>query len=111
MSIEALFDRTVSIERQGSKVSDGMGGFISGPPIVVPNVPVRISPLSARDRVLYQQYQYPVTHKVFAPGEAGVSPGEALILDDGRRLLVHGVLNPSEAGHHLELLCEEIVKA
>lgn len=111
MSIDALFDRTVVIERTGNRISDGMGGFTTGPPILIPDLPVRISPLSARDRVLYQQYQYPVTHKVFAPGEAGVSPGEALVLDDGRRLLVHGVLNPSEAGHHLELLCEEIVKA
>ena len=105
MSLLQLLDRTVTIRRK-TRVSDGMGGFKESWTDVGTSA-ARISPVSAKDRIQYEQLQYPVTHKVYLPGTADIRAGDQIVL--GSRLFaVQGKTNPSEEGHHFEVLCEEL---
>ncbi|HHV79087.1 MAG TPA: phage head closure protein [Firmicutes bacterium] len=104
MSLRQLLNQTVSIQRK-ERSPDGMGGWISDWVTVITTV-ARISPVSAKERIQYEQLQYPVTHKVYMLGSANVKPGDQIVFG-ARRFSVKGVTNPSEMGHHLEVLCEE----
>lgn len=95
----------VAIQRR-TRIPDGAGSWTEDWTAVAATV-ARVSPISARDRLQYAQMEYPVTHKVYLPGSADVRPEDRIVLG-GRTLAVKGVVNPSELGHHLEVLCEEL---
>jgi len=98
------YTHDITIQRK-TRTPDGMGGWNTVSATVASTV-ARISPVSAKDRVQYEQLQYPVTHKVYVPGGTDVKPGDEVVLGT-RKFSVKGVTNPSEVGHHLEVLCEE----
>ncbi|MGB9866719.1 MAG: phage head closure protein [Bacillota bacterium] len=95
----------VTIQRK-TRTPDGIGGWVTNWVTVTATV-ARVSPISAKDRLQYDQLQYPVTHKVYLPGTADVKPEDRIVLGN-RMLVVKGIVNPAEIGHHLETLCEEL---
>lgn len=105
MSIRRLLDKTVTVRRLRADLPDGQGGY-RFTEAEQWTAPARISPVSAREQVQYQQQQFPVTHRLYFLGSAGVRPGDEVGYG-GRTFHVAGVVNPSEAGHHLEVLAEE----
>lgn len=109
MSIARLLHHQVTIERDKTRVADGVGGY-HVTEVAATVASARISPLSSRDQLAYLQQQYAVTHKVYFLGSTDVRAGDRLRFGD-RTFAVHGVLNPSEAGRHREALCEETVSA
>ena len=95
----------VTVQRK-IRTSDGMGGWVTHWAPVGTAV-ARISPISAKDRLQYDQMQYSVTHKLYLPCSTDVKPEDRIALG-ARTFLVKGIVNPAEAGYHLELLCEEL---
>ena len=107
MGLERLLNQTATVLRK-AEVPDGIGGF-QDTWSEVGQAKVRLSPVRGQKLILYQQAGFRVTHTAYAPGNADIRPGDRLQL--GPRLFhVESVLNPSEMGHHLEVLCWEAVQ-
>jgi SPP1 family predicted phage head-tail adaptor len=105
MSLMQLMNKTVTIRRQVN-TPDGMGGFETICTEIGQTV-ARISPTSSHTRAQYNQIGVAASHMVVAPSGADVCEGDQLIY--GTRVLkINGITDPSEAGHHLELVCEEV---
>lgn len=106
MSYNQLLNKTLEVVRKLS-ASDGMGGFTDGTDEEWISVKGRISPASAQTQTMYQALGVRVTHTVYL--QAGVQVAEGNQLRYGTRyLLVKGIKDPDESGHHLELQCEEV---
>lgn len=104
-NMSELYRHKVTITRL-QKVEDPLGGWTEQP-VEIGGFWAAISPVNADTRVQYMQLQVRVTHSVYIRGSADIRAGD--IVDFGnRKLKVQGVLNPSEVGKHLELVCEEV---
>lgn len=103
--MSGLYRHKVTVTRL-QKIEDPLGGWTEQP-VAVGIFWAAIAPASAGRRVQYMQLQVRVTHSVYIRGGAGIKAGD-IVNFGSRKLKVQGVLNPAEAGKHLELVCEEI---
>lgn len=94
------------IVQRKTEVPDGMGGFEASW-VNIGYTAARISPTSAATRAQYNQLGIGASHTVFVPPRANVHEGDRLVYGS-RVLKVNGITDPSEARHHLELVCEEV---
>lgn len=99
-----LFNAKFNLFRPG-RVSDGQGGWREA---LVPagTVRGRLRPASARERLAAQQAQAQISHVFYGSAGIDVRRGDR-IEGAGKSVSVVAVREPSHAGHHVEIDCEE----
>ncbi len=88
-----------------SRVSDGQGGWtVSYTTVGV--VRGRLRPASAEERSVAAQEQRRISHVLYVAAGEDIARGD-LVTGDSVTVEVLGVREPSRAGQHLELDCQE----
>lgn len=103
--IESLFNHTFAISRT-TRASDGQGGWAE---VVDSSWEVlgRMRPASSAERQVAAQEQRHLSHVLYLLAGTDVARGD-LVSGGGVTVLVRGVREPSQAGHHLEVDCQEV---
>lgn len=65
-----------------------------------------VRPLSGRERLLAEQVQSDVTHKVTMREYTGLTPRDRFVFDS-RTLNIVSVIEKSNVPHHMEVMCRE----
>lgn len=103
--IETLFNSTFTISIK-TRASDGRGGWVvsweeAG------SVEGRMRPASATERLMAAQRQATLSHVLYVDADETIQRGNRI--SDGERTWdVVAIREPSLAGHHLEIECQEI---
>ncbi len=105
---ESLLNNEFAVTRM-ARVSDGQGGW-SEVPVSVGTARGRMRPASGSERTVAAQEQRAISHVLYVLAETDVARGD-LVSGAGLTVLVQGVREPSQAGHHLEVDCLEVQTA
>lgn len=102
--IETLFNTTFTVSVK-ARTSDGRGGWAvswkeAG------SVVGRMRPASAAERLMAAQRQATLSHVLYVSAEEAIQRGNR-VSDGERAWEVVAVREPSLAGHHLEIECQE----
>jgi len=102
---ESLLNNEFTVTRMG-RTSDGQGGWGEGP-VLLGTVQGRMRPASAREREVAAQEQREISHVLYVVAGEDIARGD-LVSGGGIVVEVQGIREPSLAGHHLEIDCQEI---
>lgn len=101
---QSLLNNDAAISRR-QRTADGQGGHVIGY-TPVETRPGRIRPASSAEREVAMAEERRITHVLYLEAEADVARGDQVVID-GLTVEVEGVREPSRAGEHLEIDCEE----
>lgn len=90
-------------------VSDGQGGWVETW-VELATVRGRMRPASSTETMSAEQAQREISHVLYVAGTVDIARGD-LVEGVGISVIVRGVRNPSQAGHHLEVDCRERQRA
>jgi SPP1 family predicted phage head-tail adaptor len=102
---ESLLNNEFSVARM-ARTSDGQGGWIEAPE-VLGTVRGRMRPATGREREVAAQEQREISHVLYVLAGEDIARGD-LVTGGGVTVEVQGIREPSLAGHHLEIDCQEI---
>lgn len=102
---ESLLNNTFAVARR-TRTGDGQGGWVVGY-VAVGSVAGRIRPASSAEREVAAREERELSHVLYlvATG-ANVERGDRVVCG-GLEVEVLGIREPSRAGHHLEIDCQE----
>lgn len=106
--IEGLYNHAFTISRI-QRMSDAQGGWTVGY-VVVDTCQGRLRPVSTSERTVSNQEQAKVRYVLYCATTIDVRRAD-LVSGAGKVVEVVAVREPSLAGHHLEVDCEEIQKS
>lgn len=96
--------------RSKTRTPDGAGGFTLGTPTVFARVWAQVEPTSSEERVLAEQRDADITHRVTIRFLPGVSAAMEVLLESARILdIVTAPYDPSERREFLVFDCLERV--
>jgi SPP1 family predicted phage head-tail adaptor len=102
--IATLFNNSF-VQSRRERSDDGQGGWTVAYNVVA-TLQGRLRPASSEERSIARQDQRHLTHVFYCLAGTDVARGD-LLSGDGVTVDVLGVREPSRAGHHLEVDCEE----
>ena len=106
-TIESLFNHTFTVSRS-TRISDGQGGWLLGY-VEIGEIRGRLRPLGSSERVVADQQQAAISHVLYCSADSDIERGD-LVSGAGKTVQVIAVREPSHAGHHYEIDCQEIQK-
>ncbi len=95
MSLQALFNRTVSFERP-TTVKDSSGGPTRqawSPVSGLQDVPAAVQPLSQKEKLLWMQRNILNTHRIYLASDTAPHRDDRIRVDTGEILIITGVQN------------------
>lgn len=105
MSFNQMLNKVLIIERK-KPTPDGAGGETLAW-VAIGTTKAMVSPASLNSVVKYQAMGVNISHTVYLPPTAEVIDGDRFLYGARRLYVKGGPKNPAEAGHHLEVQCEE----
>ena len=100
----SLYNNTLTLQTV-SRTADGQGGWTEVW-ADIGSFRARISPLASGERIMQDKTTMPTTHRIYC-NNMTVSPEDRIKWGDYYFEII-GVINPSEAYHHLEIDVREI---
>lgn len=105
MSLAQMMDKTLTILEE-SQVPDGSGGFYKEW-LPIGTIPGAIRQLSANRQDMWMRLGIKATHRIMT--EPGAIVKEEHRLQEGARIFRNPkITDPTERGHHWEIICEEV---
>lgn len=101
---ESLLNHDFAVSRR-RRSPDGQGGW-SISYVEVGTVRGRIRPSSSTERITARSEEREITHVLYVTADADIERGD-LVTGDDLTVEVLAVREPSRAGEHLEIDCEE----
>lgn len=101
---ESLLNHDFTVSRR-QRSPDGQGGWVISY-AAAGTVRGRIRPSSSTERISAQSEEREITHVLYVKADADVQRGDQVV-GDGLTVEVLAVREPSRAGEHLEIDCEE----
>ena len=107
LTIESLYNHTFTVSRP-TKTSDGQGGWAISY-TEVGTIIGRLRPVSSSAQTVADQQQAKIPHILYCPADSDIRRGD-LVSGAGNTVEVLAIREPSHAGHHWEIDCQEIQK-
>lgn len=73
------------------------------------DLPASVQPAAAGDIRLFGGRNMSVSHAVYVQSDPGIRRGDRLLLSDGRKFVIRGVLDYASFGRLYKLVCRELL--